>query len=149
MSRFFVGIISGTSMDAIDLVVADCSEQHPCLIASLSVPFEVNLKMELQALVEAGPEAPIAGAMRAHRKLGSFCAEAVKQLLKQNKLKPAEIIACGLHGQTVLHMPEANPGFSIQLGDANTVALETGISCVSDFRGMDIAAGGQAEPFSV
>jgi anhydro-N-acetylmuramic acid kinase len=148
MSRLFVGIISGTSMDAIDLVVADCSDEHPCLIASLSVPFDIDLKMDLQALVEAGPQANLSGVMRAHRQLGSACAGAVRQLLKQNKLKPRDIVACGLHGQTVLHVPDGEPGFSVQLGDGNTLAMETGIVTVADFRGMDIAAGGQGAPLA-
>ena len=148
MSQFYIGVISGTSMDAIDLVVADCSDDHPCLIASLSVPFPDDLKSDLQALVAAGPGAGLAAVMTAHRQLGSSIATAIKSLLKQNKLKPRDIIACGLHGQTILHAPDGSAGFSVQIGDANTVALETGIVTVADFRGMDIAAGGQAAPLA-
>ncbi len=148
MSEFYVGIISGTSMDAIDLVIADCSDGHPCLIASLSVPFDIDLKLELQALIGAGPKAGLAAVMKAHREMGSACAAAVRQLLKQNKIKSRDIAACGLHGQTVLHMPGAEPGFSVQLGDANILALQSGIVTVADFRGMDIAGGGQGAPLA-
>ena len=142
MSQFYVGVISGTSMDAIDLVVADCSDEHPGLIASLSVPFDIDLKMDLQALVDAGPDARLDDVMTAHRKLGSAIAGAIKQLLKQNKLKTRDIVAVGLHGQTILHMPDKDPAYSLQLGDANTVARETGVVTVADFRGRDISAGG-------
>lgn len=148
MSQFYIGVISGTSMDGIDLVVADCSDDHPCLIASLSVAYEAELKTELQALIDAGPDATLAAVMRTHRQLGSAFAAATSLLLKKNKIKAKNISACGLHGQTILHMPGAEPGFSVQLGDANSFALETGIVTVSDFRGMDIAAGGQAAPLA-
>ena len=82
------------------------------------------------------------------RELAFAFADAVKTLLKDNDLHASDIRAVGSHGQTVRHHPELDPGFTLQLGDPSTLAIETGIDVVADFRRKDIALGGEGAPLA-
>lgn len=74
------------------------------------------------------------------------CAQAVKQLLKDNHFPAGKISAIGSHGQTIFHSPLGQYPFTLQIGDGNLLAAQTGIPCVADFRRMDMAYGGQGAP---
>ena len=75
--------------------------------------------------------------------LGRLFARSVKSLLRTTRTPARRIRAIGSHGQTVFHMPEGPNRSSLQIGDPNVIARETGIATVADFRRMDMAAGGQ------
>ncbi|MDP7270420.1 MAG: anhydro-N-acetylmuramic acid kinase, partial [Gammaproteobacteria bacterium] len=67
-------------------------------------------------------------------------------LLQLSGRNSADIAAIGCHGQTIRHRPDATPSFTMQIGDAATLANQTGITTVADFRSADIALGGQGAP---
>jgi len=67
-------------------------------------------------------------------------------LLAKASVKPAQVVAIGSHGQTVRHMPNLPHPFSLQIGDASTIATLCAIDTVADFRRKDIALGGQGAP---
>lgn len=152
-SPYFIGLMSGTSLDAIDAVIVDFSDtRKPRLIASKPYPIPPNLKSELLALTQAGDN-EIERMGRADRLLGSVFAKAVNDLLKTADLRADQIAAIGSHGQTIRHRPASETeasttAFTLQIGDPNTIALETGITTVADFRRKDIAAGGQGAPLA-
>lgn len=146
MSRdYFIGLMSGTSMDAIDAVLVDLGDVTPKLIETLNHPIPDSLRTELQALCQPG-ENEIERMGHADTQLGKLFAVTVEQLLKNSNLAGENIIAIGSHGQTIRHFPEGNSPFTLQIGDANQIAEHTGITTVGDFRRRDMAAGGQGAP---
>jgi anhydro-N-acetylmuramic acid kinase len=77
---------------------------------------------------------------------GQLFASAVNALLEKANVNKDDVIANGSHGQTVRHMPNLDMGFTLQIGDPKTIADETGINVIADFRRKDIALGGQGAP---
>jgi anhydro-N-acetylmuramic acid kinase len=142
----YIGIMSGTSMDSIDVVICKIGEKSCELIASHSHPFDPTLKAQILCMIEAGTTLAEVGEID-HR-LGLLFAEAVQRVIADFGIDPAKIRAIGSHGQTVWHAPETTLPFSIQLGDPSLIAERTGIRVVADFRRADLAAGGQGAPIA-
>lgn len=141
----YIGLISGTSMDAVDAVLVSHDVHPPEMIASHAHPIPEPLSARLQALVGEGlPGGPEVWHLDVQ--LGALFADAVAQLLARARVAADEVIAVGSHGQTVYHGPKDEPPVTIQLGDPNVIAERTGITTVADFRRRDMAAGGQGAP---
>lgn len=139
----YIGIMSGTSLDGVDAVLADFRTTSPQLIATQHLAFDASLRAELLALNQPG-ENELARAAVAANQLAQHYAEAVLALLATQKINATDIAAIGCHGQTVRHRPEL--GYTLQLNNPALLAERTGISVVADFRSRDIAAGGQGAP---
>ena len=139
----FVGLMSGTSLDGVDAALVEFASPVPALIATAYLPLPGALKTELHALQAPGPN-ELDRAARAGNALSRLYAEAVLALLRQARIAPAAIRACGCHGQTIRHRPDA--GYTLQIGNPALLAELTGIRVVADFRSRDIAAGGQGAP---
>ena len=139
------GVMSGTSLDGVDAVIADFSPaQGVCsTLGRAQIPFPAPLRHELAALQASG-EDELARAARAGVALADLYADAVLAACRAAGLAPADVAAVGVHGQTVRHRPDE--GWTIQLNDPARVAERTGIAVVADFRRRDIAAGGQGAP---
>jgi anhydro-N-acetylmuramic acid kinase len=145
--EYFVGLLSGTSIDGIDAVVVDFANHPPRLTAFHSEPVPEDLRDNILRLCSQEPvtlrllgETDIA--------LGRLFAKAVTQLLRKASLSSTDILAIGSHGQTVMHHPQGENPFTLQIGDPNTIAYLTNISTVADFRRKDMAAGGQGAPLA-
>ncbi len=147
-SGWYVGLMSGTSMDSIDAALVGLSREDCHLIHAISYPLPADLRAELAALCAPGPgEIDRLGVV--DRRLGRSFAEAVNQLLADSAVSPEAVRAIGSHGQTVRHRPNLGAdNFSLQIGDPNTIAQATGITTVADFRRRDLAAGGQGAPLA-
>lgn len=140
---YYIGLMSGTSMDAIDAALVDFATDTPRLVAALDHPLPPTLHTNMSALCQPGPD-EIERLGRADVALGEIFAETVTRLLDQAGIAAGAIRAIGSHGQTVRHRPEAN--FTLQIGDPNVIAQRTGITTVADFRRRDLAAGGEGAP---
>ncbi len=141
MSRYVIGVMSGTSLDAVDVVAVTLKPF--VLKATLSVPFPETLYANLLALTQPGDnEIERMGA--ASVAYGQLVAHAVLALLDQQGWTAHQVQVIGCHGQTIRHRPDL--GFSLQIGDVNQITEHTGIAVVSDFRQRDVAAGGQGAP---
>ncbi len=145
--EYFIGLLSGTSIDGVDCTLVDFSQTPPYLVATHSQSIPASLREDLLLLCQAQSislrllgETDIA--------LGRLFAEAVNTLLAKCKLKPADIIAIGSHGQTIQHHPNGSHPFTMQIGDPNTISAITGITTIADFRRKDMAAGGQGAPLT-
>ena len=143
-SELFIGTLSGTSVDGIDAALVRFGAR-PELIASHSLAFPAELKAELLALGRPG-ENEIDRLGRADVALGRLFARAVNELLAKAGVAAREVRAIGSHGQTIRHRPGFDPAFTLQIGDPNVIATETGIAVVADFRRKDLALGGQGAP---
>lgn len=141
---FFIGIMSGTSLDGVDAVLAELPAQHPPrALAHASLPMPKDLRNTLLALHTPGPD-ELHRAALASQALAALYAQACKQLLSQAGLDARAVRAIGAHGQTVRHRPEA--GYTLQLNAPALLAELSGIAVVADFRSRDVAAGGQGAP---
>lgn len=145
MRELYIGLLSGTSMDAADAALLDLGELPPRLLAARAVPYPDALRTTLQALAR-GEGDDIDRTARADRALGRLFAGAVHDLIDEAGVAATEVAAIGSHGQTVRHHPEGADAYTVQIGDPNTIAHETGITTVADFRRRDLAAGGQGAP---
>lgn len=142
-SDLYVGIMSGTSLDGIDVALVDFSSSSPRLVANYFQAYEQPLKDALLALHQPSINELHQSQLIANQ-LAHDYAMATLALLRQVNITPAQIQAIGCHGQTIRHRPEH--GYTIQLNNAALLAELSGINVISDFRSRDIAAGGQGAP---
>ena len=145
MSQYYVGLISGTSLDGIDTVIADFSDGQFTTLDFETYVWPPALQHELKLLCEPGDNEINRSAV-ADRQVAACFALACNALLERNQLNASNVQLIGSHGQTIRHHPEGQHGFSMQIGDGNTIAAMTDIDVVSDFRRKDIALGGQGAP---
>ncbi len=145
---FFVGLMSGTSLDGIDAAVVKIVDQDVELVAFTTCMLEDKLKEPILRLNHPGfDEIDAMGVL--DRELGFAFANAALQVIEKAGLEPSQVTAIGSHGQTIRHRPQGIDNslpFTLQIGDAATIAEKTGITVVSDFRKRDIAACGQGAP---
>lgn len=147
MSKYHIGLMSGTSMDAIDAVIVDFNAQPPKLIASHSIDMPYDIQQKLRLLCHPGEnEINRCGEMDVI--LGNLFAQACDGLLKKASCNKDDIIAIGSHGQTIRHHPNNDYPFTLQIGDPNIIAVKTGITTVADFRRKNVALGGQGAPLT-
>lgn len=143
MSELFIGLMSGTSADGVDAVLADFAALPPRLLGHVHHGFAAELRAELLRLNGPGDDELHRSAV-ASQHLARAYAAAVQDLLLHAEVESADVRAIGAHGQTVRHRPDA--GYTIQLNAPATLAELTGIDVVADFRSRDVAAGGQGAP---
>jgi anhydro-N-acetylmuramic acid kinase len=143
--EFYVGLMSGTSLDGVDAVLVDLAGAKPRLIADTHVSFDAPLRHELLALNARGDN-EIERAALAGNALAAQYAAAVGAVLTSSGTPAAAVRAVGCHGQTVRHRPER--GYTTQIGNAALLAELSGIRVVADFRSRDVAAGGQGAPLA-
>ncbi|MBY0270979.1 MAG: anhydro-N-acetylmuramic acid kinase [Burkholderiales bacterium] len=142
MPGLYIGLMSGTSMDGIDAVLADLGTT-PRLLHHAHQPFSPQLRATLLALNEPGNDELHRAALAANA-LALGYATVVHTLLTQSQLTAGEVTAIGCHGQTVRHHPES--GYTLQLVNGALLAELAGIRVVCDFRSRDVAAGGEGAP---
>jgi len=142
-SDLYIGLMTGTSLDGVDAVLADLGGTRPQVVGSVHVSLDEDLRTELLLLSSRGADELHRSAVASQHLARSY-ASAVQLLLHEADVEPDTVRAIGAHGQTVRHRPEA--GYTIQLNAPATLAELTGIDVVADFRSRDIAAGGQGAP---
>jgi len=142
----YIGIMSGTSLDGVDVVLCEIDNSECTLVSSLEYPIPLELKSDILMMIESRSTLEAQGEID-HR-LGLLFTQAVGALLIRENIDASSINAIGSHGQTLWHSPTGEHPFSMQLGDPNIIAAKTGIAVVADFRRKDIALGGQGAPFA-
>ena len=142
----FLGLISGTSVDAIDAALVDFDVAPLRVIATSATPFAPALKRRLSALIENAGSVALDEIGQIDVELGHAFAQAALDLMRNAGIGAGRVTAIGSHGQTLRHRPDLPAPFTWQIGDPNTVAEMTGVAVVADFRRRDVAAGGQGAP---
>ena len=147
-SSLFIGLMSGTSLDGVDGVIADFSGERPRVLGHESLPFPESLRAELLALNTPRGSDELHRAALAGNALAECYARVVRQLLAASGIAREQVAAIGAHGQTVRHRPGEfdGTGYTLQLNQPALLAERTGIAVVADFRSRDVAAGGQGAP---
>ena len=144
MPELYAGLMSGTSLDGVDAVIAELDPGPARVVAHLHQPFTPDLHTELLALNHPGGSDELRRAACASNALARSYAAAVHALIAKHTIAAKTVRAIGCHGQTIRHQPA--DGYTIQLVNGALLAELTGIAVVCDFRSRDIAAGGQGAP---
>ncbi|KAM9978221.1 hypothetical protein ACTFIY_011964 [Dictyostelium cf. discoideum] len=166
MNDIFIGVMSGTSLDGIDVVIVEFNDNDDIkrinVKQSYSHPMPINIKNDILSMCQ-GQKTTLSKVGDLNRRLGIIYSEAINEAIKLSSIDPNSISAIGCHGQTVWHQPptrkhsdndndddddDDNDGFTIQLGDCNRIATLTGITTIGDFRNRDISYGGQGAPLT-
>lgn len=156
----YVGLISGTSADGIDVAVVEfadpsagvrpfmdgLSTAKTHLVFGRTFAWEPALRAQLVALGQHSATLTLDEVGELDTRIGRAFATAAQQALAELDAKAAQVVAIGSHGQTLRHRPRGDAPFTMQLGDPNTIAEHTGLTTVADFRRRDVAAGGQGAP---
>ncbi len=147
MSELYIGLMSGTSLDGVDGVLADFTQSKLRVLAHASAPLPPDLKEELLALNQPGHNELHRAALAANTLMQVY-AYVVEQLLTESAVPRQNIRAIGAHGQTVRHQPQSHggTGYTLQLCNPALLTELTGVEVVADFRSRDVAAGGQGAP---
>jgi len=140
-----IGLMSGTSMDGLDIanVSFNYSEKNEW---TFKVAYSSTVKYNTQLLEKLNLSKQLSAVdlLILDKELGLFFSTAVNAFIQKNRLDSATIDAICSHGHTVFHQPEK--GFTYQIGCGDTLAYNTGIKVINDFRQKDVVAGGQGAP---
>ena len=132
-----LGLMSGTSLDGVDLALCDLDGDGYHVVAAETVPYTAEWRQRLSSLENASAyEYALANV-----ELGHYMGRTIASFLKRNNLT-ADAVAS--HGHTIFHQPHL--GLTTQIGDGDAIAAETGLPVVSNFRTLDVALGGQGAP---
>ncbi len=145
-SRKIIGMMSGTSADGVDLVLASidgCGKNTKCEIL-MTGEYEYPAALRKKILDAMKPDALMREVCSLDFELGEFFAERVNDFTSSRKIDEIDCISS--HGQTVYHNPNGYHPCTLQIGDGDIIASRTGIITLSDFRVKDIAAGGEGAP---
>lgn len=146
MDKYYVGLMSGTSLDAIDAVLIRITDKGAIgIVSCLNSPFPDHIQGQLRDLISGNTES-LHELCSLDAELGGIYAKVALELIKKSAYQSQHITAIGCHGQTIRHHPEGRHPYSMQIGNPSVIAEITNITTVADFRSRDIAAGGQGAP---
>lgn len=152
--RIVAGVMTGTSLDAIDVTIVRFYEKNDALRFSVVAAGEEQLNPKLRkkilAMIKDGGEAKDFSQLE--YVLPEYYADAILKTLKSKRLDTEMLDAVGIHGQTMWHQPNYSEfggihiRSTLQAGNGSVLATHLGVPVVSDFRAADVAAGGQGAP---
>ncbi len=145
------GLMSGTSVDGVDVAVVDITKQKVHLLAFDVFPYPPALRREILRLCR--PEtARLDNICHYNFVLGEVFADAIIKLCRKSSISLSSIDLVGSHGQTIYHNPRGKRysrttvRSTLQIGEPSVIAQRTGITTIADFRPRDMAAGGEGAP---
>ncbi|WP_031528422.1 anhydro-N-acetylmuramic acid kinase [Dyadobacter crusticola] len=157
-SRRIIGLMSGTSLDGLDIAVCNIRDSGTSTSLSLekftTVPYEDDFRRDIRTIF-AKREIDFQQLCVLNPYIGITHGKMVVQSLRECGISTTEIDLIASHGQTVFHAPRKQhqlpkyPNATMQIGDGDHIAVETGIITISDFRQKHIAAGGEGAPLAV
>lgn len=136
-----LGLMSGTSLDGLDLALCEFTTEHEKVDFKIVKAKTIDYSLEWKHLLKEAKNLSAEKYFALHAAYGHFLASMANQLINENNLK---LDAIASHGHTIFHQPHL--GFSTQLGCGATIAANTGITTVCDFRSLDVALQGQGAP---
>lgn len=148
--KIYLGLMSGTSLDGVDIAAVDFSKGTLSLLAADTLSYDDHTAEWLQQAVQQAHNLPAHQVAELDSHLGHVYGQRLKGFMQQQSIASTDIAAIGSHGHTLLHQPasEQTTGYSLQIGDPNIIAAHTACTVVADFRRADIALGGQGAPLA-
>jgi len=147
VSDSFIGLMSGTSGDGIDAVLASFENHTPQVHATYCLTYEDPFRQRLLAAMR-GDQDDVDSVAALDAELGQLLAKVCRELARQAGIPLNEVRAIGSHGHTLRHRPDSQPRYTLQIGDPHIIAKVTGVTTVADFRRADLALGGQGAPLA-
>jgi anhydro-N-acetylmuramic acid kinase len=157
-SRIIVGLMSGTSLDGLDIALCRFTgsglQTQAEVLHFITIPYDAEFKEQLKA-VSFKTEVALQQVTLLNAVIGSYSAKLILQALSDWGVDPATVDLIASHGQTIFHAPASLhqldffPNATLQIGDGDHIAVGTGIITISDFRQKHIAAGGEGAPLAV
>jgi len=148
MGDYYIGLISGTSMDGIDAALVNIEESSIDILQTREHRYPKKLRAQLNRAVREPLQCTIDDVGQLDRRVGECFRDAANALIKDAGVDAATVAAIGSHGQTIRHQPNAAHPFTQQIGDPAVIAKGTGITTIADFRRADLALGGQGAPLT-
>lgn len=148
MGDYYIGLISGTSMDGIDAALVEFRESSLEILQTREHEYPTELRQQLAVAIREPDPGSVENVGHLNQAVGACFRDAAIALLADAGIDPSAVAAIGSHGQTLRHQPDGAQPFSLQIGDAAVIAAGTGITTVADFRSADIALGGQGAPLT-
>lgn len=148
---YYLGMMSGTSLDGIDAVLAEHTANGWRIVHHTETPMPTTLKAQLLALNTPQPHdehGELHAALVAEQQLTRCYADTYHRLIQQSGINPNHVAVIGAHGQTIRHDPNSKTPYTVQLLDGALLSQLTQNNVVCDFRRKDIAAGGQGAPLA-
>ena len=141
--------MTGTSADSLDAVLIHYLDQRIEIINTHSLPIAEQIRNTIHQLAVTGDN-EIAKLAYLDKFIAQLSSTAIIELCEKSGISRHQISAIGSHGQTIRHTPQDHKGsgYSLQVGDPNIIAEQTGITTIADFRRRDIAAGGHGAPLA-
>lgn len=147
MNEYYIGLLSGTSIDGIDAAIIDFSNGLIKVTCVHEQSFSHTLKKSLQQIIKS-QSLTLQQFSETDSLLAFEFSQAIDILIKKSNLDKTDIVAIGSHGQTIYHQPEGNHPNTIQIGSAHKIAAMTNINVVCNFRNLDVALEGQGAPLA-
>ncbi len=145
---YYIGLISGTSLDGCDAALIRCEGEKTSLVHYLCLPMTQDMRQKVLDACSLD-KSSVRLICSLNVEMGHWFAQAARQLIQEAGISADQIACIGSHGQTVYHIPFEEEAFvpsTLQIGEPAVIAWETGIPVVSAMRAMDMAAGGQGAP---
>lgn len=137
-----IGLMSGTSLDGLDICLAKFEKKHSIwkfeILKAETISYSKKLEDQLRNSINLSAE----NLLELHSEYGFYLGKEVKNFINRNQIKNIDVISS--HGHTVFHQPQKK--FTLQIGDGRAIKLETGIPVVYDFRSQDVLMGGNGAP---
>jgi anhydro-N-acetylmuramic acid kinase len=146
-SEIYIGLMSGTSLDGVDIAIVDFAQHPPRLVHCSTWPYEAGLRQRIREITR-NPITSLDNLCQLDVELGQNYARIVNHTLDSTGIEKSSISAIGNHGQTIQHSPSSSRPYTLQIGDPNVIAARTGITTIADFRRKDVALGGQGAPLA-
>ena len=156
--RLIIGLMSGTSMDGLDIALCSCkgsgADTEITVLKFKTVPFTDDFRREIKSIFSRR-DADLQQVCILNEVIGTRHAEMILEVLTEWEISTSAVDLIASHGQTIFHAPhilhqdDQYPNATLQIGDGDHIAVKTGIITIADFRQKHLAAGGEGAPLAV
>ncbi|WP_426482064.1 anhydro-N-acetylmuramic acid kinase [Chryseobacterium sp. R2ACT005] len=141
MKALAIGLMSGTSLDGLDICLAEFEKQDKWtfqILKAETIPYSEDWENKLRNSIHLSAE----DLLELHSEYGFYLGRQVKKFIHKHQLENISLIAS--HGHTIFHQPKRK--FTLQIGDGRAIKLETGLPVIYDFRSQDVLMNGNGAP---
>ncbi|MFS4430977.1 anhydro-N-acetylmuramic acid kinase [Chryseobacterium sp. S90] len=141
MKALAIGLMSGTSLDGLDICLAEFEKQDKWtfqILKAETISYSEDWENKLRNSIHLSAE----DLLELNSEYGFYLGRQVKEFIHKHQLENISLIAS--HGHTIFHQPKRK--FTLQIGDGRAIKLETGLPVIYDFRSQDVLMNGNGAP---